>query len=219
MQKHRIHLAVAATALLAITACAPTTQGTQPNSRQQQGLLGGALLGGLLGAAANDDDRGRGALLGAAGGALAGAALGSYLDRQAADLQAAIASDDVIITNDGRQLRVILPEGILFDVDSANVRAELQADLRAMARNIVEYDQSTIDVIGHTDDTGSEAYNLDLSTRRAAAVAGVLFEEGVAPSRVRSFGRGELEPVASNATIEGRQQNRRVEVIIRPITG
>lgn len=206
--------------LLAVSACAPTTQSVsgEPGSRQQQGLLSGALLGGLLGAAVDDDNRARGLIVGAAGGALTGAAVGNYLDRQAADLQASIASDDVIITNNGQELRVVMPEGILFAVDSANVRADLQSDIRALARNVLLYDQTTIDVVGHTDDTGSEAYNLDLSTRRASSVAGILLEEGVEPYRVRSFGRGELEPVATNATADGRSQNRRVEVIIRPIT-
>ncbi|MBF9031913.1 OmpA family protein [Rhodobacterales bacterium HKCCE3408] len=212
--------AALAVALFAVAACAPTTQGTgQAGPRQQQGALTGALLGGLLGAAVDDDNRARGAIVGAAGGALAGNAVGSYLDRQAADLRASMASDDVIITNTGRELRVVLPEGILFDVDSASVRASQQADIRALARNAINYNQSTIDVIGHTDDTGSEAYNMDLSNRRAAAVAGILLEEGVSSARVRSYGRGELDPVASNATAEGRQRNRRVEVIFRPITG
>ena len=222
MIKHSRIGAITVAAAVALAACTPTTTQSvtgEPGSRQQQGILSGALLGGLLGAAVNDDDRGRGALLGAAGGAIVGGGVGAYLDRQAADLQAAISSDDVIITNTGEELRVVMPEGILFEIDSANVRASLQGDLRALAQNVLVYDQTTIDVIGHTDDTGSDAYNLDLSTRRASAVAGILLEEGVAPGRVRSFGRGEFEPVASNATAEGRALNRRVEVIIRPISG
>jgi outer membrane protein OmpA-like peptidoglycan-associated protein len=85
-----------------------------------------------------------------------------------------------------------------------------------MARNLQQYPASTVDVIGHTDNTGSADYNQDLSARRASAVAGVLLEQGVDPARVRSFGRGENEPVATNLTPEGRQQNRRVEIIIRP---
>ena len=110
-----------------------------------------------------------------------------------------------------------MPEGILFDFDSAAIRAGLQSDLRALARNLQQYPNTTVDVVGHTDSEGSAEYNMDLSSRRAAAVAGVLLEQGVAPSRIRSYGRGESEPVATNLTPEGRQQNRRVEVIIRPI--
>ncbi len=122
------------------------------------------------------------------------------------------------IQNTGEELIVTLPEGILFDTDSAAIRAMLQSDLRALAQNLQTYPDTTVDVIGHTDNTGSSGYNMDLSSRRASAVAGVLLEEGVAPWRVRSFGRGETEPVASNLTPEGRQQNRRVEIFIRPST-
>ena len=109
-----------------------------------------------------------------------------------------------------------MPDGILFDVDSAAIRASLQSDIRALARNLQAYPDTTVDVVGHTDNTGSAGYNKDLSSRRAQAVAGVLLEQGVSPASVRAFGRGEDDPVASNLTPEGRQLNRRVEVIIRP---
>ena len=127
-----------------------------------------------------------------------------------------MANENIVIDNRGDHLMVTMPDGILFDTDSAAIRAGLQADLRAMARNLQQYPASTVDVIGHTDNTGSAEYNQDLSARRASAVAGVLLEQGVDPARVRSFGRGENEPVATNLTPEGRQQNRRVEIIIRP---
>jgi len=104
----------------------------------------------------------------------------------------------------------------LFDSDSAAIQPSVQGDLRAVARNLIEYPDSTVAVIGHTDDTGSAEYNQGLSERRAEAVAGVLVQQGVAPARVRASGLGETQPVASNSTPEGRQQNRRVEVIIRP---
>jgi outer membrane protein OmpA-like peptidoglycan-associated protein len=155
-------------------------------------------------------------VLGAAAGAAVGGAIGYSLDQQAADLRASMANDNIVIDNRGDHLMVTMPDGILFDTDSAAIRAGLQADLRAMARNLQQYPASTVDVIGHTDNTGSADYNQDLSARRASAVAGVLLEQGVDPARVRSFGRGENEPVATNLTPEGRQQNRRVEIIIRP---
>ena len=154
-------------------------------------------------------------LLSAAGAAIGGA-IGYSLDQQAEDLRASMANENIVIDNQGDQLLVTMPEGILFDTDSAAIRASLQADLRALARNVQRYPDSTIDVVGHTDNTGSAGYNQDLSARRATAVAGVLLEQGVAPSRVRSFGRGESEPVDTNLTPEGRQQNRRVEIFIRP---
>lgn len=206
---------IIAIAGLGLTACVPANNGTEPNNTQS-GLIGGALAGAVLGAAISDDDRGRGALIGATAGALAGGTVGQILDRQARDLRTSLDSEEIMITNTGQQLIVTMPDGILFDVDSASIRADLQRDIRALARNLQQYPNSTVDVIGHTDNTGSAAYNQDLSSRRANAVAGILLEQGVAPVRVRSYGRGFSEPVASNATPQGRQQNRRVEVIIRP---
>lgn len=210
-------LAILATvSALALSGCvgmAPQPMG----ERTQSGAIIGGMLGGFLGATNNDSDPALGAVVGAAAGALAGGAVGAALDRQAQDLRGTLANDQIMIRNTGSELVVTMPDGILFDVDSAAIRASLQSDLRALARNLQQYPNTTVDVLGHTDSDGSAAYNQDLSARRAQAVAGVLLEEGVAPSRVRALGRGESEPVASNLTPEGRQQNRRVEVIIRPM--
>ena len=198
---------------LALTGCVTT----QPmGERTQSGAIIGGMLGAAAGAFGNDSDPGMGAVVGGAVGALAGGAVGAALDRQARDLRGSLGNDDIRIVNTGEQLVVTMPEGILFDIDSAAIRASLQSDLRALARNLQQYPNTTVDVIGHTDNTGSAGYNQDLSARRAQAVAGVLLEEGVSPGRVRAFGRGEDQPVASNLTPEGRAQNRRVEVVIRP---
>ena len=131
-------------------------------------------------------------------------------------MRGSLSDDRILIENTGSELIVTMPEGILFDVDSAAIRAGLQSDLRALASNLNQYPDTDVIVEGHTDNTGSAAYNQDLSTRRAQAVSGVLLEAGVAPFRVSSIGRGEDDPLATNLTPEGRQQNRRVEVIIRP---
>jgi outer membrane protein OmpA-like peptidoglycan-associated protein len=204
---------LATASVLALTGCVTS----DPNAnRTRDGAIIGGLLGGVLGAA-NSDNQLAGAALGATAGALAGGAIGQALDRQARDLRGSLSNDQIRIENTGEELVVTMPEGILFDIDSAAIRASLQADLRALARNLQAYPNTTVDVIGHTDNTGSAQYNQDLSARRAQAVSGVLLEAGISPSRVRSFGRGENEPVATNLTPEGRQQNRRVEVIIRPI--
>jgi outer membrane protein OmpA-like peptidoglycan-associated protein len=199
-----------------LAACEPAYLQDPNQNRTRDGAILGGMLGAFLGAAADDDNRGRNAVLGAAAGAAVGGAIGYSLDQQAADLRASMANDNIVIDNRGDHLMVTMPDGILFDTDSAAIRAGLQADLRAMARNLQQYAASTVDVIGHTDNTGSADYNQDLSARRASAVAGVLLEQGVDPARVHSFGRGENEPVATNLTPEGRQQNRRVEIIIRP---
>jgi outer membrane protein OmpA-like peptidoglycan-associated protein len=205
--------AVVTVSALALSGCVATNG---MGERQQSGAIIGGMLGAAAGAFGNDSDPGLGAVVGGAAGALAGGAIGAALDRQARDLRGSLANNDIRIQNTGQELVVTMPEGILFDIDSAAIRANLQADLRALARNLQQYPDTTVNVIGHTDNTGSAAYNQDLSQRRAQAVAGVLLEAGVAPGRVRAIGRGEDEPVASNLTPQGRAQNRRVEVIIRP---
>ena len=209
-------LSISLISAMGLAACEPAYLQDPNQNRTRDGAILGGMLGAFLGATADDDNRGRNAVLGAAAGAMVGGAIGYSLAQQAADLRASMANDDIVIDNRGDHLMVTMPDGILFDTDSAAIRAGLQADLRAMARNLQQYPASTVDVIGHTDNTGSAEYNQDLSARRASAVAGVLLEQGVDPGRVRSFGRGENEPVATNLTPEGRQQNRRVEVIIRP---
>jgi len=207
---------VATISALALSGCVSNT--AQPmGERTQSGAIIGGMVGGFLGANASDENRLRNAALGAAAGAVAGGAIGATLDRQAQDLRGSLSNDQIMIRNTGNELIVTMPDGILFDIDSAAIRANLQSDIRALARNLQQYPDTTVDVIGHTDNTGSAGYNQDLSARRAQAVAGVLLEQGVSPARVRAFGRGESEPVASNLTPEGRQQNRRVEIIIRPI--
>ena len=214
--KSKAKLAVlTAVSALALAGCVTTSP--QPmGERTHAGAIIGGMVGGFLGGTTNDSDPALGAVVGAAAGALAGGAIGAALDRQAQDLRGSLANDDIVIQNTGQELIVTMPDGILFDVDSAAIRASLQSDIRALARNLQAYPDTTVDVVGHTDNTGSAGYNQDLSSRRAQAVAGVLLEQGVSPARVRAFGRGEDDPVASNLTPEGRQLNRRVEVIIRP---
>ena len=211
-------LLLVAAASLALTGCVTNSvvPGDPGQNRTRDGAIIGGLLGGVLGAAGGGDNQGRNAGLGAAAGAVVGGGIGAALDRQAADLRASLANQSILIENTGSELIVTMPEGILFDIDSAAIRAGLQNDLRALAANLNQYPDTDVIVEGHTDNTGSAAYNLDLSTRRAQAVAGVLLEAGVAPFRVSSLGRGEDDPIATNLTPEGRQQNRRVEVVIRP---
>lgn len=186
------------------------------NTRTQNGAMIGAGLGALLGATRESgSDRFKNAAVGAAIGAGAGALIGNAMDKQAADLRNDLGSN-IKVVNAGDHLVVTMPQDILFDTDSALVRNDLRSDLRALAANLQDYPDTTVNVLGHTDNTGSAAYNQNLSARRAGAVAAVLMDAGVRPSRVRSFGRGEDEPIASNLTSEGRRQNRRVEIVIRP---
>jgi len=110
-----------------------------------------------------------------------------------------------------------MPQDILFAFDSDTLRPDLRRDLRVLANSLQDYPDTSVNVIGHTDNIGSDAYNDALSLRRARTVANVLIDEGVRSSRIRVDGRGRYEPVASNASESGRAQNRRVEIIIRPI--
>ena len=211
----RIPVALALCGAVALTACTdPAAMNMGSNTRD------GAIIGGMLGATtgliAGGDRHGKNALVGAAIGAGLGGAIGNALDRQAADLREDLGNDNITVVNTGDSLIVTMPQDILFATDSAELQPALQADLRAMAANLQEYPASSVDIIGHTDNTGEAAYNAELSSRRASSVAGVLISAGVPSSRLRTIGRGEDAPVASNLTDEGRAQNRRVEIVINP---
>ena len=193
----------------------PNTSG-DPNARTKNGAMIGGLVGALGGAAISDDDKLKGALIGGALGAGAGALIGQDLDRQAAELRGSLSNPNITVTNYGDYLVVNMPQDVLFATDSANLRPDLQRDVQAVANSLVKYPNSTIHVIGHTDSVGSDAYNMDLSQRRAASVANILNYSGVPTSRIQTIGKGKTQPIASNATEAGRAQNRRVEIIIRP---
>ncbi len=197
-------------ATLALAACAPDPENTQ--NRTLAGALTGAAVGGVAGAMAGDR---RTAAAGAIAGGAAGALIGQQLDRQAAELRRELG-DNINVQNTGQELILTLPQDLLFAVDSATLRPDLQQDLRAIAVNLVNYPRSDVIVVGHTDNTGSAAYNQTLSERRAQSVAQVLRGQGVAANRIQTIGRGLTQPVASNATAQGRQQNRRVEIFVRP---
>lgn len=201
-----------AISVLALAACAPDPN--NPQNRTLVGALTGAAVGGVVGAATGDGG-GRRALAGAAIGGATGALIGQQLDQQAADLRRQLGGN-VNIQNTGQELILTLPQDLLFATDSASVRPDLQNDLRVIATNLVNYPRSDVRVVGHTDTTGSAAYNQGLSERRAASVAQVLMGQGVAANRVRTEGRGLTQPIADNSTAAGRQRNRRVEIYIRP---
>jgi outer membrane protein OmpA-like peptidoglycan-associated protein len=206
-------LLLASAAALALAGCVDTTTG-QPN-RTGTGAIIGGVAGAAIGNAIGEDTEAT--LIGAAVGTGIGAAIGNQLDRQAADLRQQLGDDRILIENTGQQLIVTMPQDILFATDSAALRPDLQGDVRALGRNLLQYPNTVVQVIGHTDSTGSAAYNQDLSERRARSVAGVLIETGVQGSRIQAIGRGESQPIASNNTPEGRQANRRVEVVITPV--
>ena len=208
---------LAAAGLLTLTACVdPNAYPDDPNARTKSGAVIGGILGAAAGVAASGDgDELKGALIGGAVGAGTGALIGADLDRQAAELRGSLSSN-ISVTNNGDHLVVNMPQDLLFATDSASLRPDLTYDIKTVAASLLKYPNSRIEVIGHTDNTGSAAYNQDLSQRRAVSVANILRESGVPNGRVTAYGRGEDQPVASNLSAEGRAKNRRVEIIIRP---
>lgn len=198
-------------AALVLAGCDATTS----HSRTQNGALVGAAIGGLIGATSTGDNKLERGVIGAAIGGAVGGVIGNELDKQAAELERDL-DNEITVINTGSELRVTMPQDLLFATDSAILRGDLVDDIRVLAANLDDYPNSTVFVVGHTDSTGDAAYNQDLSERRAFSVASVLRSEGVASARLRTQGAGEAQPVASNGTLAGRAQNRRVEIIIRP---
>lgn len=195
-------------AAVSLTAC------TDTGPRQNAGAATGALAGGILGGIVTG--RPAGAAAGAVGGAIVGGAIGQSLDKQAGELRAGFNDGRIGVVNTGNALVVTMPEAILFDTDSARLTKPIRGNLRVLADHLRKYPNSNVQVIGHTDNQGAASYNLNLSRQRAASVTGVLINNGVAPARITSIGRGEDQPIASNLTPEGRAQNRRVEIVIVP---
>jgi outer membrane protein OmpA-like peptidoglycan-associated protein len=178
------------------------------------GALGGYLLGDLVGGRRDRTEK----LLGAGIGGLAGAGIGAYMDKQERDLRARTAGTDVQVIRRGDDLVLNIPSGITFAYDSASVQPQFQRTLDQVAQTLAEYNQTYIDVYGHTDATGSDAYNQGLSERRATAVADYLAGRGVQTARIGTRGYGKTQPIASNDTDAGRAANRRVEIKIVPIS-
>lgn len=206
-------MGVAAASLLLTTACMQVDP-NDGHQKQREGIAAGAAVGAITGAILSRDKK-KGAIVGAAAGAVAGGLYGDYLDRQEAALRRDLGNN-VEVVNTGDRLIVTMPQDILFATDSAQLRPDLRSDLSTVAASLNEYPASTIQVIGHTDNTGDAGYNQQLSQRRANAVAAVLMNRGVSAGRIQAFGRGEDQPKATNLTPEGRQLNRRVEIVILP---
>lgn len=215
-------IAVALAATLALGACTstnPYTQESQLSNASRGGLLGagtGAVTGAIIGAATGRDPR-VGALIGAGVGALSGAAIGSYMDQQEAELRAQLQGTGVSVSRVGDQIVLNMPSNITFGVDSATVQSQFNETLVSVGLVLRKFNRTLVDVIGHTDSTGSLDHNMQLSQRRAVAVATVLAGQGVDQRRFFIEGRGPNEPIASNGTESGRAQNRRVEIYLSPV--
>jgi outer membrane protein OmpA-like peptidoglycan-associated protein len=197
---------IAALLLVAAAGC------SSMNKSQKGAVIGagaGGVVGGVIGHAAGSTATG--AIIGAAVGGAAGAIIGHQMDKQAQELQQNIPG--AVVQRVGEGITVTFASGLLFDFDSDAVRGNAGSNLNTLAESLEKYDNSDLLIVGHTDDVGTGAYNQDLSERRASSAAEYLRSRGVRRS-IRTAGRGENEPIASNATEEGRSKNRRVEVAI-----
>lgn len=174
------------------------------------GAAGGAVVGGVIGNAAGSTAKG--AIIGAILGGAAGALIGQDMDKQAAELEKDLK--DAEIERVGEGIQITFNSGILFDFDASGLRTEARENLSTLAQSLQDYPNTELTVVGHTDSRGAEGYNQDLSLRRANSAAGHLVTQGVPRDRMTILGKGETEPVTSNDTDAGRQQNRRVEVAI-----
>lgn len=222
--RSRIILTGVCVMALGVAACETTDpyRSNGPRNNTGTGALVGAVGGALVGYLTNTSDSEQGrknALIGAGVGALTGAAVGQYMDRQQRAMEEELRGTGVGVVRQGDVLVLRMPSDVTFGSDQDAVNRSFYAVLDDVAAVLQEYDRSTIDIIGHADADGADAYNLDLSQRRASNVARYLIDRGVLPARMYVEGRGESQPIADNSTAAGKAQNRRVEIMIRPFTG
>jgi outer membrane protein OmpA-like peptidoglycan-associated protein len=194
-------LAAAVLMAISVTGCAKKT-------------TRGAVIGGVAGAGVGAAVGGKkGAAIGAGAGAVVGGLIGAYMDKQEKELKTV---EGAKVEREGENLKVTFENAILFDVDKTDLKPQARDNLAKVAGVLNDYPDTDLIIEGHTDSQGSDSYNQTLSERRADAVKVFLIDEGVSPSRLQTRGYGELAPIANNDTSEGRAQNRRVEVKIKP---
>ena len=216
---------VVVAASIAFAGCADMQRPSgRPLESMETGVLVGAGVGAVLGAVAYHRNRSKGALIGAVGGGLAGAAVGSYMDSQKRDLEKNLGQE--IQSGEARVekmpndvVRITMTSHTAFDTDSVNIKPAFHSTMDKLADVVVRYGKTTLTIIGHTDNVGSNQYNQKLSERRAVSVAQYFESRHVSPLRLATLGKGEGEPVASNNTESGRSANRRVEIYVEPVVG
>ncbi len=201
--------------IVALSGCATD----DPNRRAKTGAAIGAIAGAVLGHQV-DGDKGR--FIGAAAGAMAGAAVGNYMDKQQRELEEQLAKErrnnEIELERlKNNVLKVNLNSEVSFDFNKADIKPGFYGSLNKLAGVVAKYNNTVVHIVGHTDSSGSDSYNQQLSERRALSVKDYLAAHGVAANRIRTEGRGESEPRATNATPEGRAMNRRVEIFLKPI--
>lgn len=200
----------------------PQPSGEQAGmSKTKKGALIGAAVGAVAGLLSGDDatERRQRALVGAGVGGLTGGAIGNYQDRQERALRERMAGTGVGVVRQGDNITLNMPGNITFAFNDASLQPQFYPVLDEVARTLTEYNQTVVEVAGHTDNVGSDAYNQELSVRRANSVASYLQGRGVMQQRLITVGAGESRPVASNDNETGRAQNRRVEITLVPVRG
>ena len=221
MKNTIIVLMIFVTGIFAVQSCT-----TDPYTRERQTskTIWGSIIGGAAGAAAgaatgrDSESRRKRALIGLGVGALAGGATGAYMDRQETVLRQRLEATGVSVTRVDDRIILNMPSNITFQTDRAEISSQFYNVLNSVAQVLGEYEKTIINVTGHTDSTGEESYNLNLSQQRATNVAQYLIAQGVNSTRIAAQGMGEAQPIASNQTPEGRQANRRVEITLAPLT-
>ena len=222
----RVRLVCLAAAMTSLLGACATTSGqysqTDPNrdvNHTQRNALIGAAVGAAAGLLSGDDatERRQRALVGAGVGGLAGGAIGAYQDRQERALRERMEGTGVGVVRPGDNITLSMPGNITFAFNDASLQPQFQPVLDDVARTLSEYNQTIVEVAGHTDNVGSDAYNHDLSVRRANSVANYLSAKGVIQQRLITVGAGESRPIATNDTDAGRAQNRRVEITLVPV--
>ena len=220
MRTPRTLTALAVTGALALTAACTTDPytGQRTINKTAVGILGGAvggyLLGDLVGGRGDRTEK----IVGAGIGALAGGAVGAYMDKQEADLRRQTAGTGVDVIRQGDDLVLRMPSGITFPVNSYSIQPQFQSTLDQVAQTLATYNQTYIDVLGHASADGPDDYNMTLSQQRAQSVSDYLAMRGVARARMGVRGFGETQPIADNSTEAGRAANRRVEIKVVPLT-
>ncbi len=213
--------AIGAAAVLLTFATACTTVNPYTREQQTSKAAKGAGIGAAAGAVAGlltKGDKLQNALIGAGVGAIAGGGVGYYMDVQEAKLRQKLEGTGVSVTRIGDNITLNMPSSITFALNSADLNSQFYNALGGVALVLKEYNKTVIEVAGHTDSTGSDQYNMQLSERRAQSVANYLTGQGIQGSRLLTVGAGKTRPVASNDTEQGRAANRRVEITIVPVT-
>jgi len=215
--KKQMMIAASLSTLMLVGCTSNPYTGEQHTGKSALYGLGGAAAGAAIGAATSgSDDRAKGALIGAAVGGAAGGGYGYYVDKQEQRLRQELQGTGVRVVRNGENLQLVMPGNITFASGSSDISSSFYPTLNSLVKVFKEFDKNGVEIIGHTDSTGSNDLNMRLSRERAQSVASYLASNGVSSARISAMGVGPSQPIASNDTAEGRAQNRRVEINLRP---